>query len=194
MLEVLRDSPTGQFIWYSDRVKELIRLWEEGKPQSWIADHFGVSRNTIAGKLNRLRLKGLVAYRPHKERSKGDQRQITVRPKKTDAKSPANICRIVAKREAEIARLRRVDEQKSFQEAIKMERLICFDYRGDGKPLYELQVSDCRWPTDDAEGVGSVFACQEPPVKDCPYCKKHKALANVPSERPAMKNYRAFAA
>jgi hypothetical protein len=47
----------------TDEYKEMIEMWKKGATSSELAKHFGVTRNTIMGRLNRLRIAGFVEYK-----------------------------------------------------------------------------------------------------------------------------------
>ena len=46
------------FLWTEERVKILVDLWLSGKSSTSIGKVFGVSRNSVLGKINRLNLTG----------------------------------------------------------------------------------------------------------------------------------------
>lgn len=51
-----RYQPNQALDWTDERIETLKRMWAAGASQGEIAAEFGVTRNTIAGKISRLKL------------------------------------------------------------------------------------------------------------------------------------------
>lgn len=47
----------------TSRDKEMLKMWDEGETASHIGNHFGITRNAVMGRLNRLRQAGFVGYK-----------------------------------------------------------------------------------------------------------------------------------
>jgi hypothetical protein len=45
------------------RDTEMLKLWEQGASSSEISKHFGITRNAVMGRINRLRKAGFVGYK-----------------------------------------------------------------------------------------------------------------------------------
>lgn len=52
------------YIWTKDRVAFLKELWSEGLSASQIAQKIGVTKNSVIGKINRLRANKLQPTKP----------------------------------------------------------------------------------------------------------------------------------
>jgi hypothetical protein len=79
----------------TDKDKEMLNLWDQGASSSEVANHFGITRNAVMGRLNRLRKAGFVGYK------------TTVPPiyrvsKKTDKQERSEIKEIVSEKRKQL--------------------------------------------------------------------------------------------
>ena len=149
---MLANEPT----WTVERLERLKSGFEAGLSCREIADHIGVSRNAVIGKLSRLNL---------------------TRGGRSDARGPAR--RDVAKGHRPgvgprpAYRTLRAANAEADDEPIQTEHCCS---------LLELSKLRCRWPIS-TPGADDFCFCGNTPVEGLPYCAGHTRLAYRPSYR-----------
>lgn len=139
------------FEWTIERIDEVLRLQlEEGWTTYQLAAHFGVSRNTICGKLFREKAKrGIKTNLLFKPRTKPA-------PKTKAERKPA-----VSKAVGFV--LRTQPQEPSFI--------------NEGQLASIVDVTGCRWAVrDDPSFVGGHAFCNAPQDGNSPYCAHHRAV------------------
>ena len=149
-----------RFPWTDERCDELRRLWAEGKSASWIADAFETTRNTIMGKVSRLKLpKRATDPAPRPKR-----RWIRL-PKATEPR-PAPL------RPTEVPMAVK-PSTPSHAPPRAAERPVPLDQRCT---LLELRDHHCRWPYGDPRDP-DFFFCGADVVDGLVYCAKHARMS-----------------
>ncbi|WP_050994893.1 GcrA family cell cycle regulator [Bradyrhizobium liaoningense] len=136
--------------WTVDRLDTLKRLWNAGASQAEIAAELGVTRNSIAGKISRLKLTRAPSQRAPRKSQAGIKR-----PKKPN---PA------------LAWTTRSKPEPLPEEPAPT---------GEGVQLTELTNTTCRWPFGSV-GAPDFCFCGVPPADfngGRPYCRVHTNLA-----------------
>jgi GcrA cell cycle regulator len=140
--------PDFQPTWTTERVELLKTHFEAGLTCREIADHIGVSRNAVIGKLSRLNL----------------NREKAARAPKSAAREP---------RRRDGTRLRR---QFLKALAIGQPAIEAPIHNGHCCSLFELSERTCRWPIS-TPGAPDFCFCGNPPIEGLPYCAGHSRLA-----------------
>lgn len=140
--------PAFQPTWTTERVELLKTDFEAGLTCREIADHIGVSRNAVIGKLSRLNL----------------NREKAARVPKSAATEP---------RRRTGTRLRR-----QFLKAVTIGQTAIEApiHNGHCCSLFELSERTCRWPIS-TPGAPDFCFCGNPPIEGLPYCAGHSRLA-----------------
>ena len=152
-INMLADEPT----WTVERVELLKSRFEAGLSCREIANHIGVSRNAVIGKLSRLNLT--------REKS-GDARRVA----RTDAPKghrPRTL------RYQMLLKLCAEPRPDADDEPI---------HNGHCCSLLELNDERCRWPIS-TPGAEDFCFCGNTPVEGLPYCAGHTRLAYRPGSR-----------
>lgn len=162
------DSRRVQFDWTAERVVDLTRKWvDEKMTSSAIAAEYGVSRNTIVGKVGRLGLIGRKAVASAKKAAVRARRDMS-RAEKAQAQED--------KAEARAAAQRRV-----VAEMLVANDPLWIDEPTTYGPVYnvvDLQPEHCRWPTGEPKQPGFHF-CGSPATHGS-YCAQHHRMAYAP--------------
>lgn len=143
-------QPNQSLDWTAERIATLKRLWTAGASQGEIAAEFGVTRNTIAGKISRLKL-----TRSPSKRKPRKSRAGMARPKKPN---PA------------LAWTDRPKPEPSPPEPV---------FNGQGVQLIDLTNATCRWPISTV-GADDFCFCGVRTADlagSRPYCREHTSLA-----------------
>ena len=141
------------FEWTTERIEEVLRLQlEEGWTTYQLAAHFGVSRNSVCGKLFREKAKrGIATKLPFRPR--------TNPVPKTKAERKPSVS------QAPDGFVLRVQPQKPVFVA------------DEGQLASIVDVTGCRWAVrDDASFVGGHAFCNAPQDSNSPYCAHHRAV------------------
>jgi GcrA cell cycle regulator len=146
--------------WTTERVELLKRRFEAGLSCREIADHIGVSRNAVIGKLSRLNL---------------------TREPDDDAPRPARKHAAKGHRRRAVPRL----QYHMLQTLYGEQQPEADDERinnGHRCSLLELSEARCRWPIS-TPGAEDFCFCGNTPVEGLPYCAGHTRLAYRPGSR-----------
>lgn len=163
---------TTRSTWTDEALQTLKSMWLAGATSSTIGNALGLSRNTVLGKIDRLRM----TRKPHARKNttlankpaKADRhtQKAKKRPRMTSKKG-LNRAEVIA---------RNVEFLKTF-EPFK-ETVLDIECR-------QVSLSDlktfgmCRWPFGDVRVGGVTYCGNDCNVKDS-YCGPHKALAYRP--------------
>lgn len=144
-------------VWTTDRVSLLIALWNEGYSCSIIAERLGgISRNSVIGKVARLKLPARKTVTRHSPRNPFVAEQapkiITVKQKPTFPVEPVRI---------------------------KPERDIPLENR---RGVADLLPDQCRWPI----GTKNYYFCDCTRLPGQSYCLDHLLRSVKDAHRPAM--------
>ncbi len=179
-------------LWSSDRIEELKTLFNQELTYSKIAEQLGVTKNVVAGKINRLGLQ-----RPDK----------SIIPRYWTPEEDAELMRMheanpsyeaIAKhfgstRSAVGARIYKIMRRR--RRALKLKRRSVGNLAPEPRaaPIprqkYDKRVPElfkplgkcCQWPVGEITADDS-WKCGEPAI-DGPYCAKHMAEAYTKKER-----------
>lgn len=148
--------------------RKILALWEQNKPGSHIAFELNMTRSAVMGQLNRLRVKGHVAYKV-KARKK---REIvleeiipSIRIAQTATPKPPPPLPVPSVTELIMA------------EVIK--KIIPIKKDGRKIPFSALTAKSCRYPVNNGLAKDFLF-CGDEKMDGKPYCKEHHALCYVP--------------
>jgi GcrA cell cycle regulator len=138
--------------WTPERVEELLALWRQGLTSYQIAAHFGVTRNTVIGKLDRVRVAlGLLPKR---------QSDLT----RTERRRRNKMLSLASRAESVSAY---VSSRPSVPDQGQLASII--------------DVTGCRWPVkDDPSFVGGVAFCNHDQKEGSSYCAYHARKAVMP--------------
>lgn len=142
------------FDWTDERLERLRRLWAEGMSASKIGVQMGISKNSVVGKVHRLKLPSRPS--PIQPRSEPKAKRA---PKQT--LPPVKPEQIVKEEPKPAVVARQVEPVK--------------------KPVAAPRViadRPCQWPFGDPGETGFRF-CGCPSERGRPYCAEHVAVAYV---------------
>jgi GcrA cell cycle regulator len=148
-------------IWTDELIAELTKLWAEGYSAGVIAEQFGVTRNSVIGKVFRLNL-----ISPEKKRV---ARQKVAAPKKVQRRDISKIVTMGAGQ-----RIIRSSE------AVDKYQLRCVEIAPRHLALVDLEPDDCRYPY----GNETITFCGHPKMAGSSYCVPHKHLTSEPPRAP----------
>lgn len=142
--------PAPAFDWTEARIEELLRMWRTGLTTYQMADTFGVSRNTICGKLHRVKIaRGLIEGKPRVRK-----------PSTTDKPPRRKPMLTLPGRAAFVITAHRQDAAKP----------------DEGQLASIIDVTGCKWPVkDDPSYVGGVAFCNHGTDEGKSYCPYHTA-------------------
>jgi hypothetical protein len=146
--------PAPAFDWTEARIEELLSMWRTGYTTYQMADHFGVSRNTVCGKLHRVKIaRGILEAKPRIRR-----------PSTTDKPRKERKMTLPDRAEFVLAKF----------------PPIAVAVPDEGQLASIIDVTGCRWPVkDDASFVGGVGFCNHG-TDGKTYCPYHQQV-NVAS-------------
>src|SRR5208337_2727485 len=161
----------GGHLWDREREQQLAEMIERRFSSTQVAKMWGITRNSVLGKADRLGLHFVSSNGVH-----------AVQAKRLKASSP----RVQAKKEKAVIVAKRKILPKPPKPVVAMpdpneyfKRMP--DYtgrRGVRNAIRRLKSSDCRWPYGDPKDANFHFCCRMAAVHDTPrYCAYHKALA-----------------
>ena len=149
-------------VWNDENVNELKKLWGDGLSASQCGLKLGLSRNSVMGKIHRLRLSGRVKM-PSKSTPKPKKERIAkaVKEKKIPftfgfrsidtGKKPPSFPKLTS------------DEKEALQ--------------GKGIDFEQLESHHCRWIITDFPRWGKHLYCGKTKFEGSPYCDCHTKLA-----------------
>src|SRR5262245_6392642 len=114
-----------------------------------IAHELGVTRNSVIGKISRLRL----------------WRQVRISNKRSEPKSGSKV------RSSKLLR-HFLSSHGSQQHSLEGAQV----YSGERCTIFELSRDKCRWPIGNPDMSGLLF-CGNAPIKGLPYCSGHARIA-----------------
>lgn len=141
---------------------KIIKLWESGYSGTQIAAELGVTRNTVMGKVYRLRRRALMSYGHDKMKSRPDIKIALPKEKPKQAKIPAKPITPYVKRNVWVP--------KPDPSVVKPS--------ADGLTFWELKPGMCRYSTS-GESLATYRFCSEPAMK-MSYCAHHYGICFVP--------------
>jgi hypothetical protein len=140
----------------------IIKLWESGYSGSQIATELGVTRNTVMGKVYRLRRRALMSYGHDQMKSRPDIKVALPKAKPKQAKIPAKPVAPYVKRNAWVP--------TPDPSVVKPS--------ADGLTFWELKPGMCRYSTS-GDSLATYRFCSKPAVKSS-YCNHHYGICFVP--------------
>jgi GcrA cell cycle regulator len=161
MLDQPSNIETG---WNDERVAELKRLWMDGLPASQIATELGggLTRNSVLGKVHRLKLAGRTVARTKAQKAASGRAYVAAsrRPNgKGQPKAPAIMARRI-RNEAPDFETAPLPEEELGNDVTKLIGIM------------DLTKDTCRWPHGDPRLPGFGF-CGARVQTDSPYCPEH---------------------
>lgn len=154
--------------------KLIIKLWKERKTGSEIGAALGRSRNSIMGKLNRLRAKGVITLLPEGEA------RFKPKGKPTVAPPPVNVKKVPS-----MPKMPRLVTETTTTEPAPVEKLFV------PPPVQEepvepikfaaLKPMSCRYVVNGRRAEEFLFCGRRKEVRS--YCKDHAALIYVRVEK-----------
>jgi hypothetical protein len=146
--------PAAAFDWTEARIEEMLTMWSTGYTTYQMAAHFGVSRNTICGKLHRVKIaRGILEAKPRVRRP-----STTDKPRKERKMTLPDRAGFVFAKSPPIA--------VAVPDEVQLASI--------------LDVTGCRWPVkDDASFIGGVAFCNHG-TDGKTYCPYHQQI-NVAS-------------
>jgi GcrA cell cycle regulator len=140
----------------------IIKLWESGYSGSQIAAEIGVTRNTVMGKVYRLRRRALMASGHEPMKSRPDIKIALPKSAPKQAKIPQKVVMLPVKRNAWVP--------TPDPSVVKTS--------ADGLTFWELKPGMCRYSIS-GESLDTYRFCSEPAVK-MSYCAHHYGICFVP--------------
>ncbi len=169
--------------WTDEMIETLKELWDQGVSTGEIGKRLGVTKNSVVGKVHRLKLVGRPSpikradstkvepkakkEETKKEKPKAQKIEVLEKPKKVEKLEPAKTKQI-----------------EHFEEEVKIVRVkeapqIAPSTRKDGGySLTELGISSCRWPIGDPKDENFHF-CGKKTRSGQTYCDEHSQIAYV---------------
>lgn len=138
------------FDWTEARIEEMLTMWRTGFTTYQMADHFGVTRNTVCGKLHRVKIaRGILEAKPR-----------ICRPSKADKPRQEKAMTLPARAGFVFAK-------------IPTTSVAAPD---EGQLASIVDVTGCKWPVkDDQDYVGGVAFCNHGTEDGRSYCPYHAA-------------------
>jgi len=141
---------------------KIIKLWESGYSGTQIGIELGVTRNTVMGKIYRLRRWALMSYGHEKMKSRPDIKIALPSEKPKKAKIPQKVIRQPIKRNA----------------WVPTPDLSVVKPSANGLTFWELKTGMCRYSIS-GDSLATYRFCCEPAVKmSC--CAHHYNICFVP--------------
>lgn len=158
-------------IWPQDKIDALKAHWQSGMPASKIAEHMGITKNSVLSKVHKLDLPKRMAV--------GAAAQRKPHGNKGQPKAAAIVARIAATRSKVAnplgAHIKRRAAPKPAAEPLDMEDGPYTDVT-HLLGIMDLERGDCRWPVT-GEGSATLFCGVK--VKHGPYCPEHSERAGA---------------
>lgn len=159
--------------------KEIRDLWLKGLTGSQIAKELGVTRNSVIGKLHRMRHAGLLAGRTLDERMQA----VSMMKQKTGPKPPKQVPPVI-EREPQVLKPKPEPEPKSL--------FVCEEaplpVEAFKKPVKfdKLTPQSCRFILNSGDPKDFLF-CNKP-KKGKSYCEDHQKLCYYPVPKKEIAN------
>lgn len=183
------EKRTVEMAWTEDRVKLLVKLREEGKTSSQIAEALGdTTRNAVIGKIFRLGLAKPMKRKPAQDAAGDQSSQQGDSPEKTagttadaDMGAPpgsSDVGETIESSEPDV--VRSVEDVAHVAGMDETMTLVKRAERNAKKlSLLELTERTCKWPVGDPSS-GEFWFCGLPSKAGKPYCEAHIGLAFQP--------------
>ena len=154
MTEPLGDARRN-FLWTDALDATAIKMARDGHSRSQIAEHFGITRNAVCGRLGRLSVRGI-------EMTLKDAALAKAKPKRGPTARP---------------RIERRAAPKPFVPiSPAVVESVTFDLPTDtAVRLADVRLFDCRWPLGDPRTHEFRFCGAD--AHSGPYCPYHRGLA-----------------
>jgi hypothetical protein len=142
--------------------QQILLMWEQGATSGQIAAHFGLTRSTIMGRVQRAQNKGDAHVRaPLKKKRSKNKLKVNVKP---------------------IQGIKIIQDKTDYKEIVTLEEFAQRENRSDGpKTLLELGKYDCRWMIDEKTYCGNETTYGHS------WCPQHKGLVFSASNNDADK-------
>lgn len=161
------------FGWTSDIVMDMQQMFRDGKSSTDVAAVYGISRNSVLGKMHRLGLTSGAGVQ-------GIPRQPYQRAKP----APATIHFPIHQRSGTPVVSRgtpttaeRADVGRARIEGMRKTAFVCEP--GQGVTLMDLRAHGCRWPLGEVGDEAFRYCGTERPALR-PYCDTHHAIGHRP--------------
>ena len=179
----------AKMAWTEDRIKTLLRLREEGKTSSQIAEALGeTTRNAVIGKIFRL---GLA--KPAKENPVQDAAEVQRSNRGSSAEKKAGGTGATAGASPDSSDVEEAEEPSSESDLVRsvedashvvgMDETMTLVKKAerDAKKLSLLELTErtCKWPVGDPS-TDDFWFCGLPSKTGKPYCEAHIGLAFQP--------------
>jgi GcrA cell cycle regulator len=155
--------------WTEERIEILRRMWNAGDSAGDIARVLGrVSRNSVIGKVHRLKLAGRKLKQPAEAKKRSDIRALANERRRAAALRMANAQAIASPR-------------IPFKPAKEPPMPISVS-------IWDHKEGQCRWPNDGSVLEGTFLYCGAKVLDGCSYCMTHwlRSKGNgTPRERAA---------
>lgn len=162
--------------WTDEMVAELKRMWDEGLTTGEIGKRLGVSKNSIVGKVHRLKL----VSRPSPIKKKSDtsvKDKIAPKPAKEPLKAEEKTTapKDFTKNASTVKPVETIKEEN-----IKAEPITCAPPKKSSGyvTLTDLDIHSCRWPVGDPKDETFHFCGKKTRIGQT-YCDEHAATAYV---------------
>lgn len=134
--------------WTPERIEELLKLYRSGKTYTWMAAHFGTSKNAISGKLDRVLKKlGERVERPVKSETVAKRKYTRTESVLTLPRHAGSVSKFRAPKPAK---------------------------PNEGQLASILDVTGCKWAVrEDASFIGGHAFCNHPTDGKSSYCAFH---------------------
>jgi hypothetical protein len=147
--------------WTPAQVEELMTLWRQGLTSYEIARHFGITRNSVMGRLHR------------------EKRHLADKGESIERRRVANEGTITKRRYTRREPMLTLPSSAESVSAYVAPKLPAPDL---GQLASIVDVTGCKWPVrEDADFIGGQAFCNHPKRDDdSPYCPYHAKIASTP--------------
>lgn len=149
-------------IWEETRIDRLKKFWKEGKSAAAIAAEFGITKNAVIGKLNRLGLSFKKGKTPEIE---------------GEAVPPAAVVTVTTPASGTPTKKETILEVQTTTNPTGRKVVALFD----------LKLSSCRWPIGDPRDESFGFCGKRKEIAAQPYCPACSQLAYAQSAKTMRK-------
>jgi hypothetical protein len=153
--------------------KDVLDLWEKGLTSSAIGIQLHMTRNTVMGLVNRLRLRGFLDFR-----MSAKTREAMAKPKfKTKQQRLPIVIPVKIKPAPEI------QYGPSVSDLILKNILPKPPKNSIGISLTALKSKSCKYPINNSATSSGHLFCGEPRKELSSYCAEHHAICYVPRSK-----------